>query len=125
MPRKHSAGLLVYRLRGDVLEVLIVHPGGPFWAKKDLGSWSIPKGEFTSDEDVLAAAKREFTEEVGAPPPKGEYELLGEFKQPSGKVVHAFGLAADFNLEHFKSNVFEMEWPPNSGVRQEFPENDK
>ncbi len=120
-----SAGILLYRKSGMIYEVLLVHPGGPFWAKKDLGSWSLPKGEFVADEEPLAAAKREFSEEIGAAAPDGDYEFLGEFKQPSGKVVHAFLLEADFNLEKFQSNMFDMEWPPKSGTKQEFPENDK
>lgn len=103
----------------------MVHPGGPFWAKKDLGSWSIPKGEFDDGEEPLAAAKREFAEEIGSPAPDSDYVPLGEAKQPSGKIVHAFALEADFNLEHFHSNMFQMEWPPKSGSKQEFPENDK
>jgi predicted NUDIX family NTP pyrophosphohydrolase len=122
---KQSAGIFVYRKGDTGYEVLIVHPGGPFWAKKDDGSWSIPKGEFEDPEQPLAAAKREFQEETNLAPPAGEYKNLGEAKQSSGKVVHAFAIEADVNLEHFKSNMFEMEWPPKSGKKQEFPENDK
>lgn len=122
---KQSAGILVYRKGDSDYEVLLVHPGGPFWAKKDDGSWSIPKGEFDESEAPLAAAKREFEEETSIPAPVGDYALLGEFKQSSGKIVHAFALESDINLEHFKSNMFEMEWPPKSGKKQEFPENDK
>jgi predicted NUDIX family NTP pyrophosphohydrolase len=122
---KHSAGVLLYRAVRAGFEVLIVHPGGPFWAKKDLGAWSIPKGEFAEPEEPLVAAKREFQEEIGAPAPVGHYETLGEAKQASGKIVHAFALKSDFNLERFKSNMFEMEWPPKSGVQQEFPECDR
>ena len=122
---KHSAGILLYRPHGSGYEVLIVHPGGPFWMNKDLGAWSIPKGEIEETEDLLPAAKREFEEEVGAPPPTGDYELIGEAKQASGKIVHAYALQSDFNLERFKSNMFNMEWPPKSGKQQEFPENDK
>lgn len=114
----------MYRQVGRDLEVLLVHPGGPFWANKDLGSWSIPKGEF-DDEEPLAAAKREFVEEIGSPAPDADYISLGEAKQSSGKIVHAFALEFDFNLEKFKSNMFQMEWPPKSGQNQEFPENDK
>jgi predicted NUDIX family NTP pyrophosphohydrolase len=121
---KQSAGILLYRRSNAGYEVLLVHPGGPFWAKRDLGSWSIPKGEF-DEEDRLTAAKREFQEEIGAPPPEGDYVSLGEAKQTSGKIVYAFALAADFNLERFKSNMFTMEWPPKTGKQQEFPENDK
>lgn len=122
---KHSAGILLYRKAAGGYEVLIVHPGGPFWAKKDLGSWSIPKGEFSADEDPLTAAKREFAEEIGASPPAGGYQLLGEFQVTSNKVLYAYALESDFNLEQFQSNMFEMEWPPKSGKKQEFPEVDK
>jgi predicted NUDIX family NTP pyrophosphohydrolase len=123
--KKQSAGILLYRNTPSGYEVLIVHPGGPFWAKRDAGSWSIPKGEFDETEEPLAAAKREFQEEIGATPPEGNYDSLGEAKQSSGKIVYAFALKADFNLEQFKSNMFHMEWPPKSGKQQEFPENDK
>lgn len=122
---KHSAGILLYRPAKSGYEVLIVHPGGPFWAKKDMRAWSMPKGEFDPAEDPLAAAKREFEEEIGSSPPHGDYVLLGEFKQPSGKIVHAFILEADFNLDNFKSNMFEIEWPPRSGQKLEIPECDK
>lgn len=105
--------------------MLIVHPGGPFWAKRDMGAWSMPKGEFEPDENAEAAAKREFAEEMGAPAPEGAYISLGDAKQRSGKVVHGFALENDFNLELFKSNMFTMEWPPKSGVTQEFPECDR
>lgn len=123
--KKHSAGILLCRRVESGYEVLLVHPGGPFWAKKDLGSWSIPKGLFEDDERPFEAAKREFTEEIGSPPPNGEYVALGEFTQSSGKIIHAFAIQSDFNLEKFRSNMFEMEWPPKSGTTQEFPENDK
>jgi len=122
---KHSAGILLYRRTAGGVEVLIVHPGGPFWAKKDLGAWSIPKGEFDAAEDPLAAAKREFAEEIGAPAPDGQYQSLGETKVTSNKLLHAYALESDFDLEQFHSNMFEMEWPPKSGMRQEFPEVDK
>ena len=122
---KFSAGILLYRMAADGYEVLLVHPGGPFWASKDLGAWSMPKGEFEADEQPLVAAKREFAEEIGASAPDGDYHYLGEAKQASGKVVHAYCLEADFNLETFHSNMFDMEWPPKSGKMQEFPENDK
>ena len=122
---KVSAGILLYRKTKGGYEVLLVHPGGPFWAKKELGAWSIPKGEFVEGEEPLVAAKREFEEEVGSPPPAGDYHPLGEMKQSSGKIVHAFVLEAEFDLEKFKSNLFEMEWPPKSGQTQEFPECDK
>jgi predicted NUDIX family NTP pyrophosphohydrolase len=123
--QKHSAGILLYRNTPHGYEVLIVHPGGPFWAKRDLGAWSIPKGEFDESEPPLQAAVREFTEEIGALPPQGDYRHLGDFKQSTGKIVHGFALKSDFNLEQFKSNMFRMEWPPKSGKQQEFPENDK
>jgi predicted NUDIX family NTP pyrophosphohydrolase len=122
---KQSAGILLYRQVATGVEVLLVHPGGPFWANKDIGSWSMPKGEFEAGEEPLAAARREFEEEIGSPPPNGSYAALGEVKQAGGKVVHAFVLESDFNLERFHSNMFEMEWPPKSSHKQEFPENDK
>jgi predicted NUDIX family NTP pyrophosphohydrolase len=125
MPAKHSAGILLYRKAASGSEVLIVHPGGPFWAKKDMGSWSMPKGEFDPDEDALHAAKREFKEETGLTPPEGNYLDLGEVKQPSGKIVRAFALEADVDLKNFKSNLFELEWPPKSDQKQQFPEADK
>jgi predicted NUDIX family NTP pyrophosphohydrolase len=119
---KQSAGILVYRKNGEY-EVLLAHPGGPFWAKKDDCSWSMPKGEFT-DESPLNAAKREFNEESGIKPPDGEYIELGFAKQ-SSKTIYAFAIEGDVNLELFKSNTFEMEWPPRSGKKQHFPEVDK
>lgn len=115
----------MYRTAGQGFEVLLVHPGGPFWARRDLGSWSIPKGEFDDAEDPLVAARREFTEEIGSAPPEGDYALLGKVRQTTGKVIHAFTLESNFNLEKFHSNMFTMEWPPKSGQKQEFPENDK
>ena len=121
---KVSAGLLMYRKRNQQLEVLLVHLGGPFWAKKDDGSWSIPKGEFADDEDPLAAAQREFEEELGAPP-VGGFIPLKPLKQPSGKLVFAWALRSDFDTSSLKSNTFSMEWPPKSGRQQEFPEVDK
>jgi predicted NUDIX family NTP pyrophosphohydrolase len=122
---KQSAGILLYRKKNADTEVLLVHPGGPFWAKKDVGAWSIPKGEFAEPEEVLAAAKREFAEELGSPPPDGEFLELGQAKQSSGKVVHAWALEADFDAVNIKSNTFHMEWPPKSGQQQEFPEVDR
>lgn len=122
---KQSAGLLIYRQGEAGYEVLLVHPGGPFWAKKDDGSWSIPKGEFDESEEPLSAAKREFKEETNISAPAGDYQALGQSKQSSGKVIHAFALEANVDLETFKSNMFEMEWPPRSGKKQEFPECDK
>jgi predicted NUDIX family NTP pyrophosphohydrolase len=114
----------VYRFARGALEVLLVHPGGPFWAKKDRGAWSIPKGEYGEGEDHLAAAKREFAEELGAPPPQGEFLDLGEIMQPSRKAIISFAVEGDFDPSQFKSNLFEMEWPPKSERRQSFPEID-
>lgn len=122
---KRSAGLLPYRWRGDWLEVFLVHPGGPFWATKDDGAWSIAKGEYLPDEDPQDAAVREFAEEVGHQPPPGPAVLLGEFRQPSGKIVTAYALPADFEVDEVRSNTFTMEWPPRSGIPGEFPEVDR
>ena len=121
---KKSAGLLLFRESAAGLEVLLVHPGGPFWAKKDDGAWSIPKGEFGDDEEALTAAKREFEEEMGAPP-AGEFIPLEPLRQPGGKLVFAWALQADFDTAQLKSNMFSMEWPPKSGRQQEFPEVDR
>ena len=123
MPRM-SAGLLMYRRRGNGVEVLLAHPGGPFWAKKDLGAWSIPKGELDSDEDPLLAAKREFEEETGVVP-AGNFIALGEVKQAGGKTVAAWAVEGDCDLSGLKSNTFSMEWPPRSGRMAEFPEVDR
>ncbi len=124
MTVRQSAGLLMYRKRGEAVQVLLVHPGGPFWAKKDLGSWSIPKGEFGQDEDALKAARREFEEETGFLP-TGNFVRLGVVKQPSGKLVHAWAFEGDLDTKKIKSNTFSMEWPPQSGTQQEFPEVDR
>ena len=121
---KRSAGLLLFRESAAGLEVLLVHPGGPFWAKKDDGAWSIPKGEFGDDEEALTAAKREFEEEMGAPP-AGDFIPLEPLRQPGGKLVIAWALQADFDTSGLKSNMFSMEWPPKSGRQQEFPEIDR
>lgn len=124
MPKK-SAGLLL--CRGDAtlgLEVLLVHPGGPFWAKKDEGCWSIPKGEFGDGEDALAAAKREFEEELGVPA-RGDFIPLKPIRQSGGKLVYAWAVRGDFDPADLKSNLFSMEWPPRSGRLQEFPEVDR
>ncbi len=121
---KESAGLLLFRETGARLEVLLVHPGGPFWAKKDDGAWSIPKGELAEGEDALATARREFEEETGSRP-NGEAIPLGARKQPSAKLVHAFAVRGDFDVTALRSNVFELEWPPRSGRRQAFPEVDR
>ncbi len=122
---KHSAGLLVYRPSSQGVEVLLVHPGGPFWAKKDAGVWSIPKGEFEEGEDPLTAARREFREETGQPAPSGEAVELGSVKLSSGKVIRAWAIEGDVDISNFISNTFTMEWPPKSGQQQEFPENDR
>jgi len=121
---KKSAGLLLFRETAAGVEVLLVHPGGPFWAKKDDGAWSIPKGEFADDEEPLAAAKREFEEEMGAPP-AGDFIPLDPVRQPSGKLVFAWAVRSDFDPSSLKSNTFSMEWPPNSGRQQLFPEVDR
>jgi predicted NUDIX family NTP pyrophosphohydrolase len=121
---KHSAGLLMYRYRNEVQEVFLVHPGGPFWAKKDLGAWSIPKGEYSLEEDALAAARREFTEETGFAA-EGEFIPLTPLKQPSGKIISAWAFSGDCDPKAVKSNTFTLEWPPRSGQEQEFPEVDR
>ena len=122
---KTSAALLLFRHAADGLEVLIAHMGGPFWARKDAGAWSIPKGEYAGDEEPLAAARREFAEEMGSPPPDGEPVALGTVKQSGGKSVTTFAVEGDFDLAGFRSNTFEMEWPRGSGRLQEFPEVDR
>jgi predicted NUDIX family NTP pyrophosphohydrolase len=122
---KRSAGILLYRRVGPGVEVLLVHPGGPFWAKKDAGAWSIPKGEHDEDEDPLAVAEREYAEELGSPLPAGECIALGEIVQPSRKVVTGFAVEGDFDPATLKSNNFELEWPPKSGRKQSFPEVDR
>jgi predicted NUDIX family NTP pyrophosphohydrolase len=121
---KHSAGLLFYRRRGRGIEVLLVHPGGPFWARKDEGVWSIPKGEYAPGEDPLAAARREFEEETGARA-EGEAVALGAFRQSSGKIVDAWAVEGDFDPTTLESNTFTMEWPPRSGRMREVPEVDR
>ncbi|HEX8798776.1 MAG TPA: NUDIX domain-containing protein [Terriglobales bacterium] len=122
---KVSAGLLMYRInRGDRLEVLLVHPGGPFWAKKDHGAWTIPKGEIVPGEDLLATASREFEEELGFAP-QGKLLSLGMVSQKGGKKVHAWAFEGDCNPAALKSNSFTIEWPPSSGRMQEFPEVDR
>jgi predicted NUDIX family NTP pyrophosphohydrolase len=119
-----SAGILVYRGRAGEVEVLLVHPGGPFWARRDAGAWSIPKGEYADTEDPEAAARREFTEETGWAI-KGELSPLGEIRQKAGKTVTAFAAKGDFDLASLESNRFEMEWPPKSGRKAGFPEIDR
>jgi predicted NUDIX family NTP pyrophosphohydrolase len=121
---KISAGLVMYRVIEGRLEVLLVHPGGPFWRKKDEGVWSIPKGEVAAGEELLGTAKREFREETGIKP-EGPFIELGSIKQKSGKIVHAWGFAGDCDTNTIRSNTFTLEWPPRSGRRQEFPEIDR
>jgi predicted NUDIX family NTP pyrophosphohydrolase len=121
---KQSAGLLLYRNHNNEIEVFLVHPGGPFWTKKDLGAWSIPKGEFDEEEPLLAA-KREFQEETGLHAPQGEYILLKPVQQKSGKIVHAWAVEGEIDAEKVHSNDFEMEWPPRSGKMRPFPEIDR
>jgi len=133
-----SAGLLLYRLRSasppggappsgstPQLEVWIAHMGGPFWARKDARGWSIPKGEYLAEEDPLAAAHREFAEEIGTPAPAADYHRLGDFRQPSGKIITVFTAEADFQPERIVSNTFELEWPRGSGTIGSFPEIDR
>ncbi|HSZ37581.1 MAG TPA: NUDIX domain-containing protein [Acidimicrobiales bacterium] len=122
-----SAGLLLYRISdAGELEVLLAHPGGPFWARKDAGAWSIPKGEYEPPEDALSTARREFREEVGFEPPAGGDPVpLGNRRQPSGKHVTVWALAGDLDITHAVSNTFEMEWPKGSGTKREFPEVDR
>ena len=140
---KRSAGLLIYRFtesgdpsapshpsapsasRAETLEILIAHMGGPFFARKDDAAWSIPKGEYEPPEEPLAAARREFEEDMGSPPPAGNYLELGEFRQSSGKIVTIFATPGDFDVTTFASNSFEMEWPRGSGRIQTFPEMDR
>ena len=122
---KLSAGLLLYRARAGVVDVLIAHPGGPYWARKDDGAWSIPKGEYTDGEDPWLAAQREFVEEIGLPVPAGPRIDIGALKQPSGKLVTAFAVHGDLDITHARSNTFAVEWPKGSGRVQEFPEVDR
>ena len=122
---KRSAGLVVFIVRDNKIKILLVHPGGPFFTKKDNGHWGIPKGLVENNENILDAAIREFEEETGIKP-EGEYISIGEIKQNSGKIVHAWALEVkDDSLLNFKSNTFELEWPPGSGKKQSFPEVDK
>ena len=121
---KRAAGILLFRRRLSGIEVLLAHPGGPLWARKDLGAWTLPKGQFTDGELPLDAARREFEEEMGSAPP-GEIQPLGTLKQPSGKVIHAWAAESDFDVSRVTSNRFELEWPPRSGRVSEFPEVDR
>lgn len=120
----HSAGILLYRFKNQQLEVMLVHPGGPYWVHKDLGAWSIPKGLIEENEPPLEAAKREFKEETGFEV-DGDFVELGTLKQPSRKIVHAWALEKDIDTTRIVSNFFELEWPKNSGKLEEFPEVDK
>ncbi|MGN6293530.1 MAG: NUDIX domain-containing protein [Chitinophagaceae bacterium] len=122
--KKQSAGILLYRFRGKIIEVFLVHPGGPFWKNKYAGAWSIPKGEYEETEDPLTAAIREFKEETGHAI-KGPFLPLTSIKQKSGKWVHAWALEGELDETKVQSNSFEMEWPPGSGKQQAFPEIDK
>lgn len=122
---KRSAGLLVYTERDGELQVLLVHPGGPFWQHKDHGVWSIPKGEHSADEDPLAAARREFREELGVAPPSDEPIALGEVSQSRGKQVTAWAVRGDVDVSQVVSNEVELEWPPRSGQLRRFPEVDR
>jgi len=122
--KKKSAGILLYRHRCGTLEVLLVHPGGPFWAKKDAGAWSIPKGEFEEGADPLEAARREFLEETGSPI-DGPFFALKPLKQRSAKVVHAWAVEGNIDAASIQSNTFLIEWPPRSGRQQKFPEVDR
>jgi predicted NUDIX family NTP pyrophosphohydrolase len=122
---KQSAGLLLYKTTPTGLRVLIVHPGGPFWARKDAGAWSIPKGEFLEGEEALTAAKREFREELGMAAPESGVRELGSAKQSSGKIVYAWACEGDLDVKKVRSNTFMMEWPPKSGKEQAFPEVDR
>ncbi|HEX2413795.1 MAG TPA: NUDIX domain-containing protein [Thermoleophilaceae bacterium] len=122
---RRSAGILLYRLTGASPEVLLVHPGGPFWANRDDGAWSIPKGEYGEDEDPRASAQREFEEETGTALPAGELIELGSVKQKSGKLVSVWAAEGDLDADSVRSNTFAMEWPPRSGRTAEFPEVDR
>jgi predicted NUDIX family NTP pyrophosphohydrolase len=122
---RSSAGILLYRAQGDRIEVLLVHPGGPLWTKRDAGAWSIPKGEYLDGEDPLDAALREFEEELGSAPPIGDAADLGEIRQKSGKRVRGWALAGDLDATTITSNTFEFEWPPRSGKLIEVPEVDR
>jgi predicted NUDIX family NTP pyrophosphohydrolase len=120
----HSAGILMHRTKDGVPELFLVHPGGPFWAKKDMHAWSIPKGEVAASEDPLAAARREFQEETGIVA-EGPFAPLGEVQVPSGKIVHAWAMPGDCDPAGIRSNMFSMEWPPKTGRMMQFPEIDR
>jgi predicted NUDIX family NTP pyrophosphohydrolase len=125
MPPLQSAGIVLHRRTANGLEVLLVHPGGPIWARRDAGAWSIPKGECADGEDPLGAARREFAEELGTQPPDGPVEELGEVKQKGGKVVRAWALEGELDAGAVRSNTFDLEWPSRSGRIQQFPEVDR
>ena len=124
-PARRSAGILLYRQAGGAPEVLLVHPGGPFWARRDEGAWSIPKGEYEDGDDPLAAALREFEEETGTALPPGEPIELGDVKQRGGKVVTGWAVEGDLDADAIRSNTFTMQWPPRSGRLATFPEVDR
>jgi predicted NUDIX family NTP pyrophosphohydrolase len=122
---RQSAGILLYRMRGAGPEVLLVHPGGPFWARRDAGAWSIPKGEYADGDDPIATARREFEEETGSPLPPGDLIELDSITQKGGKVVSAWAAEGDLDADAIQSNTFRMEWPPRSGRWATFPEVDR
>ena len=122
---KKSAGIILYRKKNNILEIMLVHPGGPFWAKKDAGAWSIPKGEFNDDEEAFTAARREFKEELGRKVLAKDFIRLTEIKSKSGKKVYAFAAEEDFDTANIKSNLCLIDWPPRSGKQIEIPEVDK
>lgn len=124
MPNR-SAGILLYRGRAESLEVLLAHMGGPFWERREAGAWSVPKGLIDDGEDELSAARREFEEELGSPPPEGPAIDLGEIRQSSGKLVHAWAIEGDFDTSRVHSNLCEVEWPPGSGRYRQIPEVDR
>ena len=121
---KRSAGIILYRKRNGIIEIFLVHPGGPYWAKKDLGSWSIPKGEYHEGEEALDAARREFLEETGVAV-NGPFLALTPVRQPSGKIITAWAAEGELDPARLRSNSFSLEWPPKSGVSQNFPEVDR
>ena len=121
---KRSAGIILYRKRNGTVEIFLVHPGGPYWAKKDQGAWSIPKGEYHDGEQALDAARREFREETGAAV-NGPFLTLVPVRQPSGKIISAWAAEGEFDPAGLQSNSFSLEWPPKSGIMQEFPEVDR
>ncbi|MGW1490221.1 NUDIX domain-containing protein [Streptomyces sp. NPDC002402] len=125
MVAKRSAGLLLYRRRSPDIEVLLGHMGGPFWEGRDAAAWSVPKGEYTPEEEPMAAARREFEEELGLAPPEGDWQPLGDARQTSGKIVTAWALEGDLDTDLVVPGTFTMEWPRGSGRMQEFPEIDR